>query len=65
MVCSRVSHFVERNTNEKPPEIIATAKLELAPLLETAKTLVHALEHILLVLSTTDPAVQVVPGQGQ
>src|SRR5262249_50436982 len=60
-----VARFAERDRHQQPPERIAARQVELAPLLPQAEALVHALEHVLLVLAAADSPVQVVAGQLQ
>ena len=61
----RVPRLAERDRHQQLPERIAAGQVELAPLLPQAEALVHALEHVLLVLAAADSPVQVVAGQLQ
>ena len=65
LLLGRVSRLPERDRHQELPERIAARQVKLAPLLPQAEALVHALEHVFLVLAAADALIQVVAGQFQ
>ena len=61
----RVDGLAHRDPHQQLPEVVAARQRRGGPLLADAEALVHALQHVLLVLATADSPVQVSAGQDQ